>query len=182
MKLTRLLTLPLALSAAFAAPAQAESLLELYEAARAHDAGWQSAKAQYDANVARAEQAKAAILPTAGLAAGVTRNRVENVPATQDRAYTTQNASISASQPLYRPANLATFRQGKHQAQVAGISKSLSPHTLRHAFATHLLNHGADLRVVQMLLGHSDLSTTQIYTHIARARLQELHARHHPRG
>lgn len=103
----------------------------------------------------------------------------------QGRADLLKGRPCDALFPGNRPAAMTrqTFwYRIKHYALRAGIRKPLSPHTLRHAFATHLLNHGADLRVVQMLLGHSDLSTTQIYTHVARQRLQTLHQSHHPRG
>lgn len=94
-----------------------------------------------------------------------------------------QSSAVVFPSSRGQPMTRQTFwHRIKQHALAAGLSTSLSPHTLRHAFATHLLNHGADLRVVQLLLGHSDLSTTQIYTHIAKARLQSLHAEHHPRG
>lgn len=84
---------------------------------------------------------------------------------------------------LGRPMTRQTlWHRIKRLAEEAGIRQNLSPHGLRHAFATHLINHGADLRTVQLLLGHADLSTTQIYTHVAKARLKQVHQRHHPRG
>jgi outer membrane protein len=123
MKLLRLnfrfLPLTVALAAAFAQPASAENLLQLYESARAYDATWQSAKAQYDANLFRAEQARAGILPSANLSSGVTRSNFENTVPLVDRGITSQTATISASQPLYRPANFATWEQGKRQVELA---------------------------------------------------------------
>jgi outer membrane protein len=115
----RLLPLSAALVAAFAAPARAQSLLELYESARAYDATWQSAKAQYDANLYRAEQAKAGILPTANLGSSVSRSNFDNNTPPVDRSFNTQSATISASQPLYRPANFATYEQAKRQVELA---------------------------------------------------------------
>ncbi|MBA3774565.1 MAG: TolC family outer membrane protein [Ramlibacter sp.] len=124
MKLLRryfgLAPLAAALGMAFCTPARSQNLLELYESARAYDATWQSAKAQYDANLFRAEQAKAGILPSANLGAGVTRSNLDSIlPAAPERNITSQTATVSASQPLYRPANVATWQQGKRQAELA---------------------------------------------------------------
>jgi len=104
---------------AVAQQAQAQSLVELYDSARAFDATYQSARLQYDANLARAEQAKAGILPTAGLAAGASRTAFENTNPVVDRSFNTQNATLTATQPLYRPANWATYEQGARQVDLA---------------------------------------------------------------
>ena len=109
----------------------------------------------------------------------VQRHLRESRPILLDNAQSPMVFPNRRGEPMSRQA---FWYRLKHYAMRAGISMTLSPHTLRHAFATHLLNHGADLRVVQLLLGHSDLSTTQIYTHVARARMKELHQKHHPRG
>jgi integrase/recombinase XerD len=93
---------------------------------------------------------------------------------TSDSVFVTARGAAMSRQMFWKLIRRYAFQ--------AGIAAPLSPHGVRHAFATHLLNHGADLRVVQLLLGHADISTTQIYTHVARQRLKELHARHHPRG
>ncbi|NML44872.1 TolC family outer membrane protein [Ramlibacter sp. G-1-2-2] len=118
MKLKRLLPLSAAIGLAFLGNAQAQSLVELYDAARAYDATWQSAKSQYDASIARADQAKSGILPQVSLSGGASRNAITVDPVPQ-REYGTQSVTLSASQPLYRPANFATWEQAKYQAQQA---------------------------------------------------------------
>ncbi|MDD5335652.1 MAG: TolC family outer membrane protein [Rhodoferax sp.] len=118
----RLLPLFVAVSAALTVPVQAQSLVDLYQSARGFDASYQSAKSQYDATLAKAAQAKAAILPTAGLALGVSRSTQEVIPdqgPSSDRGYGTQSATLSLSQPLYRPANWASYRQGLKQIDLA---------------------------------------------------------------
>jgi outer membrane protein len=122
--------LGLAIAAVCAAPVQAQSLLELFEAARLHDASWQSAQAQFDAAVFRGEQARAGLLPAANLTAGNFRNQFDNTTPPVDRSFETRNATLSASQPLYRPANRATFTQGQRAIEAAGAQLSAAAQDL----------------------------------------------------
>jgi outer membrane protein len=120
MNTLRLIPIALALSSALALPTRAQSLLDLYQSAKTFDASYQSAKSQFDANLAKGEQAKAALLPSVGLSAGINRVDISsNTPAFDRAGYGSQNATLSASQPLYRPANVATAEQGKKQAALA---------------------------------------------------------------
>lgn len=119
MNVLRLLPLPLAIGMAFSSAAQAENLLELYQSARAFDATYQSARAQYDANVSRAAQTRAGLLPTVGLSAGVSLTDIDITTPAVNRDYRTENAAISGSQPLYRPANRITYEQGRKQVDIA---------------------------------------------------------------
>ena len=115
----RLLPVFIAVGAALAIPAQAQSLIELYESARTYDASFKSAQSQFEATLAKADQARAGIYPTANLSAGVSRSTLENSLSATDRNYGAQTATVSAAQPLYRPANVAAYEQGKKQVDVA---------------------------------------------------------------
>jgi outer membrane protein len=126
----RLLPLSIALGLAFAAPVRAQSLVDLYESARVFDASYQAAKSQYDANLARAEQSRAGILPSVGLAATAYRNRLSATGLPGEPTYGTNTATLSASQPLYRPANVASYEQGKRLADIAKETLTLAEQDL----------------------------------------------------
>ncbi len=128
----------------------------------------------------RGKGSKERIVPVGDRAAALLRRYMAGARCALDPAGSSPFVFLSPrGGPLSRQA---FWYRVKHYARLAGVSPTVSPHTLRHAFATHLLEHGADLRAVQLMLGHADLSTTQIYTHIARERLRRIHAESHPRG
>ncbi len=128
--------------------------------------------------------AKERLVPFGEIAGGWLRQYLGDARAELLAGYQTDDlfVTVRGIKPGEAMSRVMFWMLVKKYAQVAGIHTPMSPHTLRHAFATHLLNHGADLRAVQMLLGHADISTTTIYTHVARERLAQLHAAHHPRG
>jgi integrase/recombinase XerD len=128
--------------------------------------------------------AKERLVPFGEVAASWLRQYLDGARATLLAGKQTDDLFVTTqgSNPGVAMSRVMFWMVVKKYAFAAGIRSALSPHTLRHAFATHLLNHGADLRAVQLLLGHADISTTTIYTHVARERLAQLHAAHHPRG